>query len=250
MNRKTTGLYNKFRIERTDGKSAPGEKHSGCDYFVLDITHDEHAKAALLAYADSCAADYPALAADLRDKARYVGLSMILPVRPHGERLTEIRERVETATEGPWHTTPLYESGDGSTRAHEDDDHGIAGPEHDNPSIAQMLWAHDAAFVAHAREDVPWLIDQLQATLLRAEQAEQRIGSLKSTMSRSIDASCDGVLEMVRLQQEVATLKAQLTQAEQARDAANEECRRRAIEQGKLRDRLENATQAREEPTP
>lgn len=62
------GLYNKFRVERTDGKSAPGEKHHECDYFVLDMDHDEHARAAIEAYVKSLedAKEYPALAADLR----------------------------------------------------------------------------------------------------------------------------------------------------------------------------------------
>lgn len=61
------GLYGKYRVERVDGSSGPGGKHEGCDYFVLDLTHDHHAKAALKAYADSCRADYPLLAADLDD---------------------------------------------------------------------------------------------------------------------------------------------------------------------------------------
>lgn len=62
------GLYNKFRVERTDGKSAPGEKHHDCDYFVLDMDHDEHASAAIEAYVKSLedAEEFPALAADLR----------------------------------------------------------------------------------------------------------------------------------------------------------------------------------------
>ncbi len=68
MSDKSRGLYGKFHIERTDGKSAPGEKHHGCDYFVLDLTCDPHAAPALRAYADSCEADYPQLAADLRAK--------------------------------------------------------------------------------------------------------------------------------------------------------------------------------------
>lgn len=59
------GLYNKFRVERMDGSSNPGGKHDGCEYFVLDLTHDKHAKAALLAYADSCNTEYPLLAQDL-----------------------------------------------------------------------------------------------------------------------------------------------------------------------------------------
>lgn len=60
------GVYEKFRVERTDGRSAPGEKHHGCTYFVLDVDHDPYARPALKAYADSCESAFPALAADLR----------------------------------------------------------------------------------------------------------------------------------------------------------------------------------------
>lgn len=66
--RRQRGLYHKFYVERVDGSSQPGGKHHGCDYFVLDLTHDPHAKATILAYADSCEVDYPALARDLRAK--------------------------------------------------------------------------------------------------------------------------------------------------------------------------------------
>ena len=59
------GLYRKYKIERTDGRSGPGKKHENCTYFVLDLVHDPHAIPALLAYAKSCEADYPALASDL-----------------------------------------------------------------------------------------------------------------------------------------------------------------------------------------
>ncbi|WP_300009626.1 MazG-like family protein [uncultured Roseobacter sp.] len=62
------GLYSKFKVERTDGRSAPGEKHHDCEYFVLDMDHDEHARAAIEAYVKSLedAEQYPGLAADLR----------------------------------------------------------------------------------------------------------------------------------------------------------------------------------------
>jgi hypothetical protein len=63
------GLYEKYRIERTDGTSAPGQKHHGCEHFVLDLDHDPHALAALRAYAMSCAKLFPSLAADLSKKA-------------------------------------------------------------------------------------------------------------------------------------------------------------------------------------
>lgn len=65
MGDRTRGLHEKFHVSRTDGKSAPGEKHYGCQYFVLDLDHDPHARAALNAYKLSCQAEYPALAADL-----------------------------------------------------------------------------------------------------------------------------------------------------------------------------------------
>ena len=59
------GLYQKFKVERTDGETHHGQKHFRCQYFVLDVTHDPHAIPALLAYALSCENDYPNLANDL-----------------------------------------------------------------------------------------------------------------------------------------------------------------------------------------
>lgn len=64
--REQQGIYQKFRVERIDGSSAPGQKHEGCDYFVLDMTHDVFANAALAAYADACEGQYPVLARELR----------------------------------------------------------------------------------------------------------------------------------------------------------------------------------------
>ena len=65
MDKRTTGLYSKFLVTRTDGKSEPGQKHEGCEYFVLDLDHDPHAYAALRAYRSSCRREYPKLAEDL-----------------------------------------------------------------------------------------------------------------------------------------------------------------------------------------
>lgn len=62
------GLYRKFHVERTDGGSAPGARHDGCEYFVLDLDHDPFALAALSSYAMACREQYPALAADLDSK--------------------------------------------------------------------------------------------------------------------------------------------------------------------------------------
>lgn len=67
VSNKTLGLYEKFIVTRTDGSSEPGGKHEGCRYFVLDISCDQHAAPALVAYAESCERDgYHALAADIR----------------------------------------------------------------------------------------------------------------------------------------------------------------------------------------
>jgi hypothetical protein len=60
------GIYRKYKVERTDGSSAPGGKHADCAYFVLDLEHDEFARAALEAYAEACRKTHPDLAADIR----------------------------------------------------------------------------------------------------------------------------------------------------------------------------------------
>lgn len=68
MGDKTRGLYGKFLVHRVDGTDQPGGKHYGCDYFVLDLTHDEYAPAALAAYMVACGREYSLLAADLQRK--------------------------------------------------------------------------------------------------------------------------------------------------------------------------------------
>lgn len=59
------GLFRKFDVRRVDGSDKPGGKHEGCEYFVLDVQHDLHARAALSAYAARARATHPNLAADL-----------------------------------------------------------------------------------------------------------------------------------------------------------------------------------------
>ncbi len=72
---KQQGLYNKFVVHRTDGKSAPGQKHDGCSYLVLDLDHDKFARPAVIAYAEACREEYPELSADLFRVAREFGFS-------------------------------------------------------------------------------------------------------------------------------------------------------------------------------
>jgi hypothetical protein len=63
-----SGLHRKFIISRTDGSDTAGGKHDGCEYFVLDLTHDPDALAALRAYAFAAEATRPDLVADLRQR--------------------------------------------------------------------------------------------------------------------------------------------------------------------------------------
>jgi hypothetical protein len=80
------GLFRKFSVTRADGSDQKGGRHEGCEYFVLDVKHDKHAGAALLAYADSCKESHPELAKDMRD--RY-GLASPPPAVPAGEPVAE-----------------------------------------------------------------------------------------------------------------------------------------------------------------
>lgn len=59
------GIFRKFEVRRMDGSDQPGGKHYGCRYYVLDLDHDQHAPAAMRAYAAACASTHPELAADI-----------------------------------------------------------------------------------------------------------------------------------------------------------------------------------------
>lgn len=50
MNDEDRGLYEKFTVLRNDGSSGEGRKHDKCEYFVLDLSHDPHARNALIGY--------------------------------------------------------------------------------------------------------------------------------------------------------------------------------------------------------
>ncbi|ABR91895.1 Hypothetical protein mma_2229 [Janthinobacterium sp. Marseille] len=62
------GLFRKFDVRRADDSDAPGGKHHGCEYFVLDVDHDQHAPAAHRAYAEACKDTHPQLSADLQNR--------------------------------------------------------------------------------------------------------------------------------------------------------------------------------------
>jgi len=84
------GLFSKFLVQRRDGTDAPGEKHHGCEYFVLDVSHDPAARAALAAYASAVESTHPLLARDMRVRYNLFGPSWPFPAPPtQGGGLTQ-----------------------------------------------------------------------------------------------------------------------------------------------------------------
>jgi len=79
----TRGIYKKFYIERADGD--PTGKHQACNYFVIDLVHDENAEAALRAYAKSCAKKRPQLAKDIRWALKTKSFSAALKLKMEQE---------------------------------------------------------------------------------------------------------------------------------------------------------------------
>ncbi|MCZ1014039.1 hypothetical protein [Streptomyces noursei] len=82
------------------------------------------------------------------------------------DRLTEIAARVAAATPGPW----LQRSDAGIVT--DSDGHPLAVFGTSGPHCA------DAAFIAHAPEDVPWLLEQLEQArgiAVRLEQENARL---------------------------------------------------------------------------
>ena len=92
MGKRNRGIYDKFRITRTDGRSDLGEKHEGCEYFVLDITHDPFVWPALQTYADACREEYPLLAADIDRKIAYFKIGYDAAVQAERKLNKDCRE--------------------------------------------------------------------------------------------------------------------------------------------------------------
>jgi len=74
---KTQGLYGKYIVRRTDGTDAPGGKHEGCCYFVLDLTHDAGARHAARTYARNIRGTNPILADDLESMCDDIALPIL-----------------------------------------------------------------------------------------------------------------------------------------------------------------------------
>jgi DNA repair exonuclease SbcCD ATPase subunit len=132
---------------------------------------------------------------------------------PSAPRITEIRQRLEQATKGPWRAMSagncVMENGRGAAIAEVE---GLPRPW--NPvwvgwEVAKnyfktFLRQEDAEFIAHAREDVPYLLDALAASQSQVEQLQQIIRDHES-----------GVENLHRV---IVRMEQELTEAQQARD--------------------------------
>lgn len=118
-------------------------------------------------------------------------------------QLKEIQHRVDAATEGPWAYEAVSEKSNdwclGIVIG--DDDKPLSGKvEHgegvvDYAIVREAVGLHDAAFIAHAREDIPFLLEEILA--LRAT-----ITALKERATVGACAMCglsvrqfDGIIE-------------------------------------------------------
>lgn len=95
-------------------------------------------------------------------------------------RITEIRARAEQATPGPWemHTDRNYYDGPLVDVIPAGGGDGLlGGPGHYGFGIGDESPQSiaDGAFIAHAREDVPYLLSALEASEARLKAAEQEI---------------------------------------------------------------------------
>lgn len=83
---------------------------------------------------------------------------------PLAERLRAIQARLEKATQGPWWQGPYYKA----------DVDSSAGIVRANCWMTPQAIA-DAEFIAHAREDIPYLLAALTDLTARAEEAQRQI---------------------------------------------------------------------------
>lgn len=93
------------------------------------------------------------------------------------ERLRRTRERADAATPRPWRVGPWRGFGDEATGEHDVED---AGGE-DLAGVRGMFHRRaDAEFVAHAREDVPALVEALKGVLEASEGLQDRLEDVVS----------------------------------------------------------------------
>lgn len=92
MNAREIGLFQKFSVNRIDGQDAPGQKHFGDEYFVLNITTDCHAIPALAAY----------IASHVLEKSEYIIVPQM--TLPNGKVVPSFQVGKYSSSRGPMGT--------------------------------------------------------------------------------------------------------------------------------------------------
>lgn len=81
------GIYEKYRVYRTDGLDNAGGPRADDKYFVLNLTRDPHAKPAMAAYAASAKGTHPILSADMiREVMGGGAIDTLVALIEHGPR--------------------------------------------------------------------------------------------------------------------------------------------------------------------
>lgn len=91
------GMYEKFSVTRLT-PSSRGIDHSGCVYYVLDLTHDPAAAGAMEAYAEAVRDSHPRLAEDISRTLADLGARRALDARV-AEELGRLTPRVREVEE-------------------------------------------------------------------------------------------------------------------------------------------------------
>lgn len=153
-------------------------------------------------------------------------------------RLQEIRDRLKRLPDAPWSVEAVRPSHEDEARVYDRHHYGVCKPTPNNPGYRRPI----AEFIAHAREDVPYLLDLLDSLSQQRDEWQQQmqherdrrfenladaineaVGFLKSVewdTDATADAACD-----IRLELE-ATFAALAESAEAQRDECQQEIAR------------------------
>lgn len=150
------------------------------------------------------------------------------------EQLAVIRERAERATEGDWYWKRVDLIGQGVGPF----DYAAVLESGHLPVLRHTAatWhirPEDQRFIAHAREDIPALLDALEAAWGRAEKAEKDKAEIQANVERAVER--DGLLIL-------GWLRANLP--EHARNPAHDNARSIVLSLKSERDGLKSALDA------
>lgn len=120
-------------------------------------------------------------------------------------RIQEIRERVEKATSGPWKIHEVHDSCCDYARDwetdeipdHEPESRGMTCPDGglNHGEDYELFTEPDATFIAHAREDIPYLLSELDRLGRREARLREALDETLEALDRIPDAVVYGLGE-------------------------------------------------------